>query len=137
MYWTRKMRLMLNSSLSWSHFPGPRLELPAWKYGAEMLVPDAQLAQPGPVSVGLVASIALCLLSVRYFHLRRQNSGSTKVQIDGSGLLHVVWLHRNHPELKDLLEQVEHPTDNNLHKAGMAMQTRLVARGVRKRGNSL
>jgi hypothetical protein len=34
-------------------------------------------------------------------------------------------MYRNHPELDALLEQVEHPTDDNLRAAGL-VQTRLV-----------
>jgi hypothetical protein len=37
---------------------------------------------------------------------------------DGGGILHTIWLFRNHPELSWLVEQVEHPTDKNLRKAG-------------------
>lgn len=45
--------------------------------------------------------------------------------IDGTGLLQTIGLYRNHPELETLLEQVEHPTENNLRVAGM-IRTRLV-----------
>jgi hypothetical protein len=39
--------------------------------------------------------------------------------IDGIGLLHAIWLYRNHPELETIIEQVEHLTDNNSRAAGM------------------
>ncbi|KAF7375822.1 hypothetical protein MSAN_00472100 [Mycena sanguinolenta] len=45
--------------------------------------------------------------------------------INGTGILHSIWLYRNHPDLQRLLEQVEHPTDEALREAGM-VQTRLV-----------
>ncbi|KAF7333175.1 hypothetical protein MVEN_02383300 [Mycena venus] len=60
------------------------------------------------------------------FNLHSANQSS----IDGTGLLHAIWLYRNHPELEDLLEQVEHPTKDNLRDAGM-VRTRLV--GPRRR----
>jgi hypothetical protein len=41
------------------------------------------------------------------------------------------WLYRNHPELETLLEQVEHPTDDNLRAAEL-VQTRLVSGRVQK-----
>jgi hypothetical protein len=55
------------------------------------------------------------------------------ITIDGTGLLHAIWLYRNHPELSTLLDQVEHPTDENLREAGM-VRVRLVGggRGERK-----
>jgi hypothetical protein len=58
-------------------------------------------------------------------HVKDEND----IPIDGTGILHAIWLYRNHPELETLLEQVEHPTDNNLREAGM-VQTRLVGGGA-------
>jgi hypothetical protein len=46
-------------------------------------------------------------------------------QLDGTGILHTIWMYRNHAELAAILEQVEHPTDNNLRDAGM-VRVRLV-----------
>lgn len=51
--------------------------------------------------------------------------------LDGTGILHAIWLYRNQPELETLLEQVEHPTDENLRAAGM-VKTRLVGKRVCK-----
>jgi hypothetical protein len=45
------------------------------------------------------------------------------------GLLHAIWLYRNHPELNAVLDQVEHPADENLRSAGM-VPTTLVRGGV-------
>ncbi|KAJ7920478.1 hypothetical protein B0H13DRAFT_2422460 [Mycena leptocephala] len=53
------------------------------------------------------------------------------MSVDGTGIIHVIWLYRNHPELDSLLEQVEHPTDDNLRAAGL-VQTRLVGGRVQK-----
>jgi hypothetical protein len=56
--------------------------------------------------------------------LRGQNEDND-LSLNGTGILHAIWLYRNHPELETLLEQVEHPTDENLRAAGM-VKTRLV-----------
>ncbi|KAJ7454375.1 hypothetical protein FB451DRAFT_1517922 [Mycena latifolia] len=77
------------------------------------------------VSVGLVASIALLLLSLPYSLLHRDKENDRDLPLDGTGILHAMWLYRNHPELETLLEQVEHPTNDNLRSAGM-VRTRLV-----------
>ncbi|KAJ7032971.1 hypothetical protein C8F04DRAFT_1396242 [Mycena alexandri] len=42
-----------------------------------------------------------------------------------TGILHTIWLYRNHPELDTLLEQVEESTTDNLRAAGM-LRTRLL-----------
>jgi hypothetical protein len=62
------------------------------------------------------------------------DQGSTDdkdLSVNGTGILHAIWLYRNHPELDTLLEQVEHPTDDNLRAAGL-VQTRLVGKRVQK-----
>ncbi|KAJ7479499.1 hypothetical protein FB451DRAFT_1239109 [Mycena latifolia] len=82
------------------------------------------------IVTGLVASIALALLSLRLY------GGGVDLKQDvpilGTGILHAIWLYRNHPELEALLPQVEHPTDDNLREAGM-VRTRLVGRPQRSR----
>ncbi|KAJ7454400.1 hypothetical protein FB451DRAFT_1279822 [Mycena latifolia] len=80
------------------------------------------------VAVGLAASIALLLLSLRYSLSAHDDRD---LPIHGTGMLHAIWLYRNHPELHTLLEQVEHPTDDNLRSAGM-FRTRLVGGRLRK-----
>ncbi|KAJ7503703.1 hypothetical protein B0H11DRAFT_2355401 [Mycena galericulata] len=54
------------------------------------------------------------------------------VVIEGIGILHAMWLYQNHPELEAPLEEVEHPTNNNLREAGM-VRIRLVDGYSRKR----
>ncbi|KAJ6556350.1 hypothetical protein B0H19DRAFT_1377089 [Mycena capillaripes] len=84
------------------------------------------------ISVGLAASIALLVLSlpdVLY------DGGANGTPIQGTGLLHAIWLYRNHPELHTLLEQVQEPTNDNLRRAGM-VRTRLVGGNMRKRERS-
>ncbi|KAJ7491828.1 hypothetical protein B0H11DRAFT_2228628 [Mycena galericulata] len=72
------------------------------------------------ISAGLAASIVLLLLSVplSLFHAEA-NKDEQDIPMEGTGFLHAIWLYRNHPELDTLLEQVEHPTDDNLRYAGM------------------
>ncbi|KAF8146354.1 hypothetical protein K438DRAFT_2095287 [Mycena galopus ATCC 62051] len=41
------------------------------------------------------------------------------IAIDGTGVLHTIWLYRNHSELPILLEQIELPIESNLRRAGM------------------
>ncbi|KAJ7457691.1 hypothetical protein FB451DRAFT_1183013 [Mycena latifolia] len=43
----------------------------------------------------------------------------SEIPLDGTGILHAIWLYRNHPELERLMPHVENPTDNNLREAGM------------------
>jgi hypothetical protein len=65
------------------------------------------------------------LLSLQHSLPRAHHGEEPDLPIDGTGLLHAIWLYRKHPELELLLEQVAHPTDNNLRLAGM-VRTRLV-----------
>ncbi|KAJ7462956.1 hypothetical protein FB451DRAFT_467725 [Mycena latifolia] len=83
------------------------------------------------LSIGLIASMALMLLSLQHLLHRRDEKAEQDMSIDGTGLLHAIWLYRNHPELEVLLEQVEHPTDDNLRDAGI-VRTRLVGPTLRK-----
>ena len=81
------------------------------------------------VSVGLAASIALLLLSLlSSLFAAKENSA---LPIAGTGILHAIWLYRNHPELETLLKQVDHPTNDNLRDAGM-VRTRLVQTNIGK-----
>ncbi|KAJ7921308.1 hypothetical protein B0H13DRAFT_2656013 [Mycena leptocephala] len=73
------------------------------------------------VAVGLAASIGLMVLALP-FSLFPIHDDQHHITIDGTGLLHAIWLYRNHPELSTLLDQVEHPTDGDLREAGMPQQ---------------
>ncbi|KAJ7454390.1 hypothetical protein FB451DRAFT_1565274 [Mycena latifolia] len=84
------------------------------------------------ISVGLAASIALLLLSLPYSLWHRGKENDRDLPLNGTGILHAMWLYRNHPELEKLLEQVEHPTSDNLRSAGM-VRTRLVGRQIPRR----
>ncbi|KAJ7842487.1 hypothetical protein B0H13DRAFT_2365201 [Mycena leptocephala] len=79
------------------------------------------------VSAGLVVSI---LLMAVYLPLLRGSEFDNDLPIEGTGILHIIWLYRNHPALDRMLEQVEHPTDENLRAAGM-VRTRLLGDVVR------
>ncbi|KAF7367978.1 hypothetical protein MSAN_00863400 [Mycena sanguinolenta] len=83
------------------------------------------------VSAGLVVSIVLMAVSLP---LLRGSVSDDNLPINGTGILHAIWLYRNHPELHRMLEQVDHPTDENLRAAAM-VRTRLVGEG--EGGNKL
>ncbi|KAJ7083461.1 hypothetical protein C8R44DRAFT_992020 [Mycena epipterygia] len=72
------------------------------------------------VVAGLGASVALLLLSNPHSIFRHAEEDRQDSVVDGTGLLHAIWLYRNHPELETLLDQVKYPTDENLREAGMA-----------------
>ncbi|KAJ6491161.1 hypothetical protein C8R45DRAFT_1138236 [Mycena sanguinolenta] len=78
------------------------------------------------ITAGLAASILLLLLSLPHsLFPGGPTSEDDNIHIDGTGILHAIWLYRNHPELETLLEQVENPTTDNLRWAG-EVRTRLV-----------
>ncbi|KAJ7711552.1 hypothetical protein B0H16DRAFT_1628097 [Mycena metata] len=77
------------------------------------------------ISAGLAASVALFLLSLLPSLFLKNRRRDTDVPIDGIGMLHAIWLYRNHPELQTLMEQVDEPTEANLREAGM-VRTRLI-----------
>ncbi|KAJ6488807.1 hypothetical protein C8R45DRAFT_1142987 [Mycena sanguinolenta] len=78
------------------------------------------------ISAGLLVSLLLMAVALP---LLSGSNHDADIPIDGTGILHAIWLFRNHPELQSLLEQVGHPTDENLRVAGM-VQLRLVGDGV-------
>ncbi|KAJ7762998.1 hypothetical protein B0H16DRAFT_1883880 [Mycena metata] len=69
------------------------------------------------IAAGLTASITLALLSFPPVILNK--TPQKEIPLDGAGMLHTIWLYRNSPELETELEQVEHPTNENLRQAGM------------------
>ncbi|KAJ7486745.1 hypothetical protein FB451DRAFT_1534777 [Mycena latifolia] len=87
------------------------------------------------VVAGLAASIALMLLSLPYSLFSGGAHEDSDLPMNGTGILHAIWLYRNHPELETLLEQVEHPTDDNLREAGR-VRTRLIRRRKQKGNES-
>jgi hypothetical protein len=85
------------------------------------------------IGAGLVVSVVLMLLSLQFSHLQH-GTPEEDISIDGTGLLHIMWLYRNHPELETLMEQVDRPTDRSLREAGM-VKTMLVG-GPSRKGSS-
>ncbi|KAF8148738.1 hypothetical protein K438DRAFT_1989101 [Mycena galopus ATCC 62051] len=77
------------------------------------------------IVTGLCVSILLTVLSIPSLIPPAPIRGAGYVPIDGSGMLHAIWMFRNHPELETLLPQAEDPTTNNLREAAMD-QTRLI-----------
>ncbi|KAJ7701977.1 hypothetical protein B0H16DRAFT_1483316 [Mycena metata] len=58
-------------------------------------------------------------------NFRKSVDMADDIPIEGTGLLHAIWLYRNHPDLETRLDQVENPTEMNLRHAGM-VDTQLV-----------
>ncbi|KAJ7790824.1 hypothetical protein B0H14DRAFT_3568457 [Mycena olivaceomarginata] len=83
------------------------------------------------VTAGLVVSMALTLLSLPFSLPCKHTNPEIETPIDGVGILQAIWLYRNHPQLETLLEQVDHPTEDNLRAAGM-IRTTLVGGGLRR-----
>ncbi|KAF7363029.1 hypothetical protein MVEN_00654700 [Mycena venus] len=68
------------------------------------------------VSIGLGASILALLLSMRFIPPRNHISSAS---LTGVGILHLIWLFRNHPSLSNQLDQADEPTNMALRSAGM------------------
>ncbi|KAJ6467449.1 hypothetical protein C8R45DRAFT_938790 [Mycena sanguinolenta] len=92
----------------------------AYQYGTKHLAVEFQ------VSAGLVVSIVLMAIALPLF---RGSEFGKDLAADGTGILHTIWLCRNHPRLQQILEQVDYPSDANLRAARM-VRTRLVAEGL-------
>ncbi|KAJ7216101.1 hypothetical protein GGX14DRAFT_562541 [Mycena pura] len=87
------------------------------------------------VSAGLAASIALMIIAYSTSILTRAGIEERELPIDGLGVLHAIWLYRNHPELETLIDQAEYPSTQNLREAGM-VRVRLVDGGISRRRRS-
>ncbi|KAJ7025829.1 hypothetical protein C8F04DRAFT_1268813 [Mycena alexandri] len=83
------------------------------------------------IATGLAASIVLALLSLPSVILNK-TVGQKEIPINGTGMLHAIWLYRNNPKLDMELEQVEHPTERNLRQAGM-VRVKWAEGGLRRR----
>ncbi|KAJ6509820.1 hypothetical protein DFH09DRAFT_1198507 [Mycena vulgaris] len=66
------------------------------------------------ISVGLGISVLLFLLAIPYWIVVTQQT-----KITSTGLLHVIWLFRQHPVLGQALRQPSDPTNNHLRNTGM------------------
>ncbi|KAJ6602731.1 hypothetical protein DFH09DRAFT_1125418, partial [Mycena vulgaris] len=67
------------------------------------------------VSLALATSFILMILCISLVSL----PASLDNLIEGTGLLHNIWLWRYHPEHSDVLEDVKQPTQMNLRTAGL------------------
>ncbi|KAJ7176723.1 hypothetical protein C8R46DRAFT_1346698 [Mycena filopes] len=66
------------------------------------------------IAAGLAASIGLWFCALPTWFIPR----GAKNLIAGTGILHAIWLYRDHEDLATRLPQVEHPTIDNLREAG-------------------
>ncbi|KAJ7192328.1 hypothetical protein GGX14DRAFT_595889 [Mycena pura] len=67
------------------------------------------------VSIGLAGSILLLVL-IGWISIGTNNSNPPLARL---GLLQIIRIFEHHPELHEILEQVDDPTDDNLRSAGM------------------
>ncbi|KAJ7142380.1 hypothetical protein C8R44DRAFT_846434 [Mycena epipterygia] len=99
-------------------------------FGQQLIPPDLEVAQTivpehnlsarieinlFAVSIGLALSLVLCFLALPYAFVHT----GPQISIDNTGLLHTIWVLRNHPTLSDSLPQVADPLDVNLRRAGL------------------
>ncbi|KAJ7662609.1 hypothetical protein DFH06DRAFT_355995 [Mycena polygramma] len=70
------------------------------------------------ILIGLCASVFVTTLAFPSL-LGRHGAKNNDLPIDSTGILHTMWLYRNHPALRTTLQQIELPTTNGLRKAGM------------------
>ncbi|KAJ7089121.1 hypothetical protein C8R44DRAFT_892497 [Mycena epipterygia] len=116
-----------------SELPNPPILLPGNATLDEIYIEARLELSIIAVSAGLTISLTLMFLALL---LQRGSKYDTDSPIDGTGILHAIWLYRHHPELETLLEQVEHPTDDQLREAGM-VRTRLIGGRLRKQRGEL
>ncbi|KAJ7733529.1 hypothetical protein B0H16DRAFT_1468119 [Mycena metata] len=96
---------------------GPRTTSPTFLRG-NAFVTEIQTRMRLDITAGLTTSFVLALLSLPSIIFNKRVD-QREIPIDGTGMLHAIWLYRNSPELETELEQVENPTDANLREAGM------------------
>jgi hypothetical protein len=81
------------------------------------------------IAGGLAVSLALLGVSLQF---SQWANSERDAPVGGTGILHAIWLYRNHPELEELLEQVEHPIDDDLREAnGNINHSRVLATKVK------
>ncbi|KAJ7929724.1 hypothetical protein B0H13DRAFT_1859447 [Mycena leptocephala] len=83
---------------------------------AQKLVPTARLnISLAACSIGLGASIMLLILAIIFSAPNTKSNFS----LTSLGFLQLIWVFEHHPELSEILEHVEDPTDYNLRTAGL------------------
>ncbi|KAF8180983.1 hypothetical protein K438DRAFT_1768163 [Mycena galopus ATCC 62051] len=110
-YWTRFTPTSLTPN------GPPPLEVSLLQGTAEVIQTNIEARLD--IAGGLIASAILLLLSLPFLDFHKSREQDDDVAIGGMGILHAIWLYREHPELEKLLVQVVEPTDVNLRKAGM------------------
>ncbi|KAJ6479803.1 hypothetical protein C8R45DRAFT_1006019 [Mycena sanguinolenta] len=71
------------------------------------------------ILAGLVASVSLALVSLQFMVLRNHdNDVQAHFSLEGTGFLHAIWIYRHKHQLRQNLEQVVHPTQQNLRRTG-------------------
>ncbi|KAJ7236533.1 hypothetical protein C8J57DRAFT_1479199 [Mycena rebaudengoi] len=78
------------------------------------------------VSIGAAASAILLVLAVKFC----RHAGGPNTSLNGTGLLHMMWLFKDHPDLAEQLERMDNPTDANLRAAGMIRVQLLGTRAI-------
>ncbi|KAJ7079920.1 hypothetical protein C8R43DRAFT_344838 [Mycena crocata] len=71
------------------------------------------------ILTGLVSAITLTALILPLLFRPDADMAGSGDWTYGTGFLHAIWLYRNDPELKEILPQVDDPTEDNLRAAGM------------------
>ncbi|KAJ7331076.1 hypothetical protein DFH08DRAFT_940256 [Mycena albidolilacea] len=66
-------------------------------------------------AIGLGASMLLLILAIMF----SAGTHSSNPHLSSMGFLQIIWVFEHHPELLEILEQVEDPTDYNLRAAGL------------------
>ncbi|KAJ6481908.1 hypothetical protein C8R45DRAFT_1076052 [Mycena sanguinolenta] len=69
------------------------------------------------ITIGLAASILLLILVLLF----SRDFGGSYPYLTSLGFLQIIWVFEHHPEIPDILEQVEDPTDDNLRAAGLVI----------------
>ncbi|KAJ7217259.1 hypothetical protein GGX14DRAFT_541785 [Mycena pura] len=70
------------------------------------------------VSIGLAGSIILLVL-IGWICIGTKLTNSSNPPLTRLGILQIIWIFEHHPELHEILEQVDDPTDDNLRSAGL------------------
>jgi hypothetical protein len=87
--------------------------------------------KPVQLALGFGASVALLILATVLSHSR----GSQETSVDTIGVLQLMWLIKDRPELLRHLSEVEEPTVDNLREAGR-VEVRLAGDAVLVDGGS-
>ncbi|KAJ7751923.1 hypothetical protein DFH07DRAFT_825880 [Mycena maculata] len=128
----------LVASLFWigAHIQLPTLESSGTFDPPALAAGDATLQQTSlasrlnisllAVSLGFSASILLLGLAISFC----TGADGPTTYLNGLGFLQIIWVFQHHPELSEILEHVDDPTDYNLRVAGLVKVRLADAEGV-------